>query len=110
MPWEPSQVRKDLEGSLRTANVVYTDCWPTRTDAEARERISREFSSHRITAELLDLAPPSCVFLPCPPVTRGEEVSDDAMTNARCKVYEAKDYLLHAQNALMSMLLTLDVV
>lgn len=97
----------DLEASLRSADVVYTDCWPSK-DAESHERIAREFGPYRVTAAAMELTPRECVFLPCPPVTRGEEVSDDAMTCSRCKVYEAKDYLLHAQNALLSMLVSLN--
>lgn len=97
---------QELEGSLRSADVVYTDCWPSRRDEESGERISREFGSYRITAAALERTPRSCLFLPCPPVTRGEEVSEDAMTCSRLKVYSAKDYLLHAQNALLSMLVS----
>jgi ornithine carbamoyltransferase len=41
----------------------------------------------------------------CPPVHRGEEVSTDAMTSPACCVFEAKDYLLHAQNARLGTLL-----
>jgi hypothetical protein len=32
--------------------------------------------------------------------------SADAMTSTRCRVIEAKHYLLHAQNALLAYLLT----
>jgi len=41
------------------------------------------------------------VFLPCPPVTRGQEVSAGAMLHPRCRVVEAKAWLLHAQNAVL---------
>jgi len=99
-------VSHDLEAALRGADVVYTDCWPRRSDMQARETVSRAFSPYRITAELLGRTPDTCMFLPCPPVTRGEEVSTDAMTSSKCRVYEAKAYLLHAQNALLSTLVT----
>jgi len=98
----------ELEPALRTADVVYTDCWPSHQDAESGQRVAREFGPYRVAAAALELTPRSCVFLPCPPVTRGEEISDDAMTSPRCKVYEAKEHLLHAQNALLSMMMTLN--
>jgi hypothetical protein len=41
------------------------------------------------------------VFLPCPPVTRGEEVSAEAMMSPRCQNHAVKDSLLHVQNAIM---------
>jgi ornithine carbamoyltransferase len=96
---------RDLEGELEDADVVYTDCWPGRPTEEAAEVIEKDFQNYRITSLLLELAPANCVFLPCPPVTRGEEVSDDAMVSPKCRVYEAKDYLLHAQNALLALFL-----
>ena len=39
------------------------------------------------------------------PVHRGEEVSDNAMNWPGCRVYEAKDYLLHVQSALLAAVL-----
>ena len=68
-------------------------------------RIAALFAPYRITANRLRLAAPEVLFLPCPPVHRGEEVSADAMEAACCRVYEAKNYLLHAQNALLLSLL-----
>jgi ornithine carbamoyltransferase len=46
------------------------------------------------------------VFLPCPPVTRGQEVSYEVMKSPLCKNFEAKDNLLHIQNAIMEMVAT----
>jgi ornithine carbamoyltransferase len=97
---------QDFDTSLRMADVVYTDCWPNRNSKEESEQIAEAFGAYRITAAALETTPKSCVFLPCPPVTRGEEVSDDAMTCSRTKIFEAKDYLLHAQNALLSKLVS----
>jgi ornithine carbamoyltransferase len=89
----------NLAGSLKLADVVYTDTWPSGTPPDV-------YLPYQISAALLDLTPASCLFLPCPPVHRGEEVSSDAMDSPRCRVYEAKEYLLHAQNALLVHLLT----
>jgi len=100
------QVTHDLEGSLRGADVVYTDCWPKRASAGEAERIRGLFLPYQITEERLAIAGPDCFFLPCPPVTRGEEVSSGAMETRSRHVYAAKEYLLHAQNAVLSLLLS----
>ncbi len=97
-------VSQDLDAGLQDADVVYTDCWPHRSDPEDHARIARQFLPYQITAEKLWLAAPDVLFLPCPPVTRGEEVSEDAMTYLGHHVYEAKAYLLHAQNAVLTAL------
>jgi ornithine carbamoyltransferase len=100
------RISYNLNQELKDADVVYTDCWPTRNAPQDAAEIEKVFAPYRVTAALLELTPAACVFLPCPPVTRGEEVSEDAMESPRCKVYQAKDYLLHAQNALLAVLLT----
>jgi ornithine carbamoyltransferase len=98
-------VSHDLETGLKNANVVYTDCWPKRTHQEEHEPITQSFFPYQITAEHLKRAASDVLFLPCPPVTRGEEVSEDAMTYLGHHVYEAKEYLLHAQNAVLTALM-----
>lgn len=98
-------VSQDLDAGLQDADVVYTDCWPHRSGPEDHARIARQFLPYQITAEKLWLAAPDVFFLPCPPVTRGEEVSEDAMAYLGHHVYEAKAYLLHAQNAVLTALL-----
>jgi ornithine carbamoyltransferase len=98
-------VRHDLRDELRDADLIYTDTWSDRPGEQLDARLAR-LAPYRITAETLESAPASAMFLPCPPVHRGEEVSADAMTSPRCRVIEAKQYLLHAQNALLAYLLT----
>jgi ornithine carbamoyltransferase len=79
---------------LVDADLIVTDCWPT--DAEPGELLD-----YQITSTLLDRLRPEADFVPCPPVSRGKEVSADAMTHRACRVIEAKAFLLHAQNAVL---------
>jgi len=81
-------------GELADADVIVTDCWPRGAPAE-------RLLPYQVTARVLDATRPDTVFLPYPPVTRGQEVADDAMRHARCRVVVAKAFLLHAQNALL---------
>ena len=99
-------VTHDLRYGLKDANVVYTDCWPAFTSEAEHQHIEHHFTPYQITADRLALAASDVLFLPCPPVHRGEEVSDDAMESPACRVYAAKDYLLQAQNALLVTLLS----
>lgn len=90
---------------VRNADVIYTDCWPRRQTEEEREKVTRLFSPYRITRCLLDSCRPGTLFLPCPPVTRGEEAGGEALIHPYCRVYEAKEFLLHSQNAIMRYVL-----
>jgi ornithine carbamoyltransferase len=95
----------DLDDALREAEVVYTDCWPGRgAPSDERALIASRFLPYQVTAARLERIPRPAYFLPCPPVTRGEEVSADAMARFGSKVYEAKEYLLHAQCAVLHTL------
>ncbi|MCC7048648.1 MAG: ornithine carbamoyltransferase [Alphaproteobacteria bacterium] len=80
--------------AIADADVVITDSWPRDAD-------EAELHPYRVTGDMLDRLKPGVLFLPCPPVARGREVSADAMLHPACRVVEAKAFLLHAQNALM---------
>lgn len=82
----------------KETDVIYTDCWPKSGDPE---RVKALFLPYQITGELINRMNADGFFLPCPPVTRGQEVSEDAMRSPQCQDYQAKEYLLHAQNAVM---------
>ncbi len=99
------ETTNEIAAGLAGADVVYTDCWPARATDEDRALVADRFLPYQVTAERLRRARPGALFLPCPPVTRGEEVSPDAMESPACRVYEAKDHLLHAQNAVLATLL-----
>lgn len=94
-------VSSELEPHIKKADVIYTDCWPRVASADEAAKIKSAFIPYQITARVLSGLNDKAVFLPCPPVTRGEEVSNDAMLSPFCKNHEAKQYLLHSQNAIL---------
>jgi ornithine carbamoyltransferase len=92
----------DLQAAVGPdVDVIYTDCWPKETH---KEEIARIFLPYQITADVLKKMNPQGFFLPCPPVSRGQEVSMDAMQSPLCMNHPAKEFLLHAQNAIMEHL------
>jgi ornithine carbamoyltransferase len=95
------RVTHNLDDALVDADVVYTDCWPKAATPEERARIRAEFLPYQIGERHLGILGETGAFLPCPPVTRGEEVSAEVMMSPRCQNHAAKDNLLHVQNAIM---------
>ncbi|MEP5759698.1 MAG: hypothetical protein ABJ327_10440 [Litoreibacter sp.] len=87
--------------AIEAADLIVTDCWSQGLTPEQKIDMER----FRITVDVLDRARPDVLFVPCPPVTRGEEVSKDAMNHPRCFASQAKAYLMHAQNAFIEMAL-----
>jgi ornithine carbamoyltransferase len=92
------ETSRDMQ-HLLDADVIITDSWPE----EAQESELLEF---QVTASLLNRVRENPIFLPCPPVARGQEVSADAMEHPACQSRAAKAFLLHAQNALMEWALS----
>lgn len=81
-------------GELLGADVIVTDSWPGDVAGDT-------LASYRIGTDVLDRLRKDAIFLPCPPVTRGREVTGEAMEHPLCQSRAAKAFLLHAQNALM---------
>jgi len=79
------------------ADVIVTDCWPRHPNAEILDALS----ALRVTSSFLKKCRTEVLFIPCPPVTRGHEVSSNAMSHPSCVSRESKAFLLHAQNAFL---------
>lgn len=108
-PAELAQLNQNAVGQVRiahdlhaevseTTDVLYTDCWPRSGDPS---EIASLFSPYRIDGQILARMNQNGFFLPCPPVTRGQEVTAEAMQSPLCKDHAAKEFLLHVQNAIM---------
>lgn len=91
----------ELESLLDRADLIYTDCFPKSDQPELQNEILKKFLPYQITEKHLARLKENALFLPCPPVTRGQEVSAEAMKSKFCRNFEAKDYLLHCQNAIL---------
>ncbi len=101
---DPDLLNPNFEGSrdirhLLDADVIITDSWPTDAEEDA-------LAEYRVSASLLNEGKQGAIFLPCPPVTRGQELTADAMLHPACQSRVAKAFLLHAQNALMEWMMT----
>lgn len=92
-------VTADLQKAVtRKTDVLYTDCWPRNID---KKTAYNAFMPYRITRDCVNHMNPRGFFMPCPPVTRGEEITADSLAAEQYCNYAAKTYLLHAQNAVM---------
>ena len=98
-------VTQDAAEALDGADAVYTDVWTSMgQEAESAER-QRAFAPYQVNSELFALAKPEAIFLHCLPAKRGEEVTDQVMESPRSAVFDQAENRLHAQKALLVMLL-----
>jgi len=99
------EIGTDPVAGVKGAQAVYTDVWASMgAENEAAERRTA-FSDYQIDDELFDQAEPNALFMHCLPAKRGEEVTDSVVENARSVVFDQAENRLHAQKALLLMLL-----
>jgi ornithine carbamoyltransferase len=65
----------------------------------------KDFHPYQVGDRLFSLARPDAIFMHCLPAKRGEEVSDSVMEHERSVVFDQAENRLHAQKALLMMLL-----
>lgn len=98
-------ITHDLPAALEGSNAIYTDVWASMgQEQEAMER-RRAFRDYQVNDALMALACPNAVFMHCLPAKRGEEVTDPVMESPRSVVFDQAENRLHAQKALLLMML-----
>lgn len=99
-------ITSDPAEAVSGAHAVYTDVWASMgQESEAAER-SRIFAPYQVNEELFAKARPEAIFLHCLPAKRGLEVTDAVMESARSAIFDEAENRLHAQKALLMMLLS----
>ena len=98
-------VTSDPFAATSGAHVVYTDVWASMgAEQETAERAAA-FESYRVDDRLFAAARPDAIFMHCLPAHRGEEVTDSVIESPRSAVLDQAENRLHAQKALLLMLL-----
>jgi len=100
------EITHDTSAAVAGAHAVYTDVWASMgQEQEAVER-RRAFREYQVNSELFAQARPDAVFMHCLPAKRDEEVTDAVMEHPRSVVFDQAENRLHAQKALLLMMLT----
>jgi ornithine carbamoyltransferase len=98
-------VTNDPAEAARGAHAIYTDVWASMgAENEAAERRTA-FADYQVDDDLFRHAEPEAIFMHCLPAKRGEEVTDSMIESPRSVVFDQAENRLHAQKALLLMLL-----
>ena len=99
-------VTTDAAAAVSGAHAVYTDVWASMgQEHEAIERRAR-FHAYQVNETLMAKARPEAVFMHCLPAKRNQETTDVVMESHQSVVFDQAENRLHAQKALLLMLLT----
>jgi len=97
-------VRSPAEAA-QGAHVLNTDVWASMGQEEEAEERRRHFQGYIVDDALVAKARPNAIVLHCLPAHRGEEIAEAVLEGARSAVFDEAENRLHAQKALLELLL-----
>jgi len=99
------RVVRDPVEAVEGATVVNTDVWASMGQEEEQKERERAFAGFTVDAALMRHADPQAIFLHCLPAHRGEEVAAEVIDGPQSRVWDEAENRLHAQKAVMAVLM-----
>ena len=88
------------------ANVLYTDVWSSMGEEDKQEEKDKDFDGFTLNDKLVSRANKDAIILHCLPAYRSKEITDEVIEGESSRVFEQAENRLHAQQALLSCLLS----
>jgi ornithine carbamoyltransferase len=101
-----ARLTDDPRAAASGADALYTDVWISMGDeAEAQRRLS-DLAPYQLDEDLLAAAKDRAIVLHCLPAHPGQEIAASVLYGEHSAVWDQAENRLHAQKALLEMLLT----
>jgi len=95
---------RDPTAAVKGAEVVVTDTWASMGQEAEKKAREKAFAGYQVDSAMMQLATPGAIFMHCLPAYRGLEVSAEVMDGAQSVVWDEAENRLHAQKALLEVL------
>jgi len=99
-------VFRDPKQAMDGAHMVTTDVWASMGQEEEQAIREKAFVGYQVNDELMSVADKGAVFMHCLPAHREEEVSTSVIDGPQSVVWDQAENRLHAQKALLELLMT----
>jgi ornithine carbamoyltransferase len=99
-------ITNDPREAVADAHAVYTDVWASMGQESEAAKRAETFAEFQVNDGLYSQARQDAVFMHCLPAKRGQEVTDGVMEAPRSVIFDQAENRLHAQKALLVMLLS----
>ena len=99
------KILRSPEEAVSGVDVVTTDVWASMGQEDEAARRREAFKDYCVTEALMAEAASDAIFLHCLPAHRGEEVAAEVIDGPQSRVFIEAENRLHAQKALMELLL-----
>jgi ornithine carbamoyltransferase len=90
------------------ADVVYTDVWASMGQEHESSARRESFTGYTVDERLMSLAKADAIFMHDLPAHRGEEVTAEVIDGPRSVVFDQAENRVHAQKAVLALLLAED--
>lgn len=98
-------ITEDPDEAVAGAHIINTDVWTSMGQESEDDQRRAAFQGYVVDDTLLAHAPADAIVLHCLPAHRGEEITDAVIEGPRSRVFDQAENRLHAQKALMAMLI-----
>ncbi len=100
------KITNDPISAVKGANVLYTDVWSSMGEENQKEEKDKDFLGFTIDNNLVRNAEKNAIILHCLPAYRAKEITDEVIESKRSRIFEQAENRMHAQQALLSCLLS----
>ena len=96
------------EEAATDADLIVTDVWASMGQEEEQAERLKTFEAFQVNKQIMAKANSDALFTHCLPAHREEEVTTEVLEGPQSIVWEAAENRLHAQKALMELLIAWD--
>ncbi|GJM58193.1 ornithine carbamoyltransferase [uncultured Dubosiella sp.] len=91
--------------AVKDADVVITDTWASMGVESEKEIRQIAFAPYQVNDELMSYAKPEAMVMHCLPAYRGQEITEKVFEEHADEIFEEAENRLHAQKAVMVLLM-----
>ncbi len=100
------KIFNDPHAAVKGANVLYTDVWSSMGEENQKDQKDKDFKGFTIDSDLVSKAEKDAIILHCLPAYRSKEISNEVIDSKNSRIFEQAENRMHAQQALLSCLLS----
>jgi ornithine carbamoyltransferase len=99
------ELTADALAAATGADVLYTDVWTSMGQDEEHSRRLADLAGYGLDEGIVSLASERAIVLHCLPAHYGEEITEDVLYGPRSAAWDQAENRLHAQKALMALVI-----
>ena len=99
------RIERDPVRAVQGADLLITDVWASMGQEDEQSARAQTLAPYQLNRRLLNEAAPDALYMHCLPAHRDEEISAELMDAPDTVIWQEAENRLHAQKALMELLL-----